>query len=99
MKLEYCLLLEFGLVFLLCFGIACQALTLSTYVTPADKERYKAKLLASSGDDLAVLEKTAVGLSVLGVALPEPDVRSVHFCLNVRYRWLINFISRHFFYS
>lgn len=65
--------LEFGLVFLLCFGIACQALTLSTYVTPADKERYKAKLLASSGDGLAVLEKTAVGLSVLGVALPEPD--------------------------
>lgn len=77
-KLECCIFfLEIGLVFLLCFGIACQALTLSTYVTPADKERYKGRLLSSSGDDLAVLEKSAVGLSVLGLAVPEPEVRSV----------------------
>lgn len=92
-KLEYCLFfLGIGLIFLLCFGIVCQALTLSTYVTPADKDRYKARLLAPSSDDLAILEKSVVGLTVLGVALPDPEVRSVYCSLKIRYRQFMSFL-------
>lgn len=72
--------MSFGILVLLCFAFSCQALTLSTFLTPADKERYKARLLTAPHDDFEILAKSVAGLSILGVAVPEPEVSLVVSC-------------------
>ena len=61
----YCLILGKVLLGLLGLAIVCQALTPTTYFTPADRDRLRRIFLAASGDDLETLYYSVVGVNLL----------------------------------
>jgi len=62
----FCLCSGLTLAFLLSLTIVGQALTPSTYITPADRERFRRIFLTSAADDLESLYYSVLGISLLG---------------------------------
>ena len=62
-----------SLVLLLSLTIVGQALTPSTYFTPADRERFRRIFLTSAADDLESLYYSVLGISLLEDAPSEPQ--------------------------
>jgi len=60
-------------VVLCCLTVLAQSVTLSSYFTSADVERFKKIFLEPYNDDLNQLEFSIYGLSLLEVPLPEPE--------------------------
>ena len=58
---------------LLSLTVVGQALTPSTYFTPADRDRFRHIFLTSAADDLESLYYSVIGTSLLGDAPPEPQ--------------------------
>jgi len=68
-----------SLIVLLSLTIFGQALTPSTYITPADRERFRRIFLASAADDLESLYYSVVGISLLEDVPSEPQARPASF--------------------
>jgi len=62
----YCISSGLSLALLLSLTIVGQALTPSTYITPADRERFRRIFLTSAADDLELLYYSVLGISLLG---------------------------------
>jgi len=55
-----------SLALLLSLTIVGQALTPSTYITPADRDRFRRIFLMSAADDLESVYYSVLGMSLLG---------------------------------
>jgi len=62
----FCHCLGLSLALLLSLTIVGQALTPPTYITPADRERFRRIFLTSAAEDLESLYYSVLGISLLG---------------------------------
>jgi len=70
-----------GLSFLLLLSLTIvgQALTPSTYITPADRARFRQIFMTSASEDLESLYYSVLGVNLLQEAPSEPQVRWTNF--------------------
>jgi len=70
----FCLCSGLSLALLLSLTIVGQALTPTTYFTPADRERFRHIFVTSAADDLESVYYSVLGSSLLGDVPSEPQV-------------------------